>query len=420
MALRQSLFFNALYAGLLLFGLTLPISKSAGNVILFLVYIVVAAGVLLDKDIRDTIVSSMGQPLTLAFFLYFLVAFIGVFYTENYSDGFHISNKFLSLPAVYLMAAVLIQTIRDEEKRHEYAENILFAFLAGLIVLNGIGLMTYFGIIGHKKFVLPLSPLNVHHIWFSNLNALGMYAAVSLSLFSRRGKSMHAKWLLMVYLLLAASCVILSTSRAAWLGILMTSGIVAVLSFRREAMQNKKRVVIALAVVAVACVALYTFVPIVQERIGLIGSDIVSFSAGKGDATSLGARFLMWKAALKMFLANPLAGVGTGDYGSMMASYIKAGQFPEFLLDFNQPHNMYLFALATNGLLGLGPLLYLFYRTLGFAIPRLTGDERERLFAFLAAATALHFMIAGFTDSFFNIQILRYGFAFILGVCVRK
>jgi O-antigen ligase len=81
---------------------------------------------------------------------------------------------------------------------------------------------------------------------------------------------------------------------------------------------------------------------------------------------------------------------------------------------------MYLFALATNGLIGLAALLYLFYRTLGFAIPRLTGGERERLFAFLAAATALHFMIAGFTDSFFNIQILRYGFAFILGVCVRN
>ncbi len=41
------------------------------------------------------------------------------------------------------------------------------------------------------------------------------------------------------------------------------------------------------------------------------------------------------------------------------------------------------------------------------------------LLAFLAMATAVHFMIAGFMDSFFNIQILRYSFAFIMGVCIR-
>jgi hypothetical protein len=53
-------------------------------------------------------------------------------------------------------------------------------------------------------------------------------------------------------------------------------------------------------------------------------------------------------------------------------------------------------------------------------VPITRSDGRRNLFAFLAIATAVHFMIAGFLDSFFNIQILRYSFAFIMGVCIRS
>ena len=35
-------------------------------------------------------------------------------------------------------------------------------------------------------------------------------------------------------------------------------------------------------------------------------------------------------------------------------------------------------------------------------------------------ATTVHFMIAGFMDSFFNIQVLRFPFAFIMGVCIHS
>ena len=94
---------------------------------------------------------------------------------------------------------------------------------------------------------------------------------------------------------------------------------------------------------------------------------------------------------------------------------------PKFLLGFNQPHNIYLFSLATNGIVGSGrAALHLLpqpaLRGAGPAHPTAAG----KLFAFLAMATAVHFMIAGFMDSFFNIQVLRYSFAFIMGVCIRS
>jgi O-antigen ligase len=98
----------------------------------------------------------------------------------------------------------------------------------------------------------------------------------------------------------------------------------------------------------------------------------------------------------------------------------KKGRVPKLLMVYNQPHNMYLFTMATNGIVGLSALLYIFYRSLRSTVPVVRSDGGGRLFAFLAAATAVHFMVAGFMDSFFNIQILRYSFAFMLGVCVRS
>jgi O-antigen ligase len=413
-------YYGALAWGLLLFAFTLPLSKSAGNVLLFLIYPAAAVGVLFYKDIRETFLPHIKQPLSIAFLLIFVVSLVGVLFTDNYSDGFQTANKFLSLIAIYFMVSVLIDSLRDRSIKYWSAEALVIVFLIGLMALNVIAVMTYLGIVGHKKFVLPLSPLHVHHIWFSNINALGLYGAAAFLLYSRE-LSKRMKVFFYSSMALAVICVLLSTSRTAWFGILLTSMIMVFLVSK-----DRKVFFISVGAVAAICIAAYLFIPVVHERIHLIGSDISSYSAGQGSTTSLGARFLMWKAAFLMFLSNPLIGVGTGDYVPAMEAYVNSGRFPHFLLELNQPHNIYLFALATNGLPGLLALLYIFYRILKFALPiirmeeRNSGREKERLFAFLAVATTVHFMISGLTDSFFSIQILRYSFAFIMGVCVRQ
>jgi O-antigen ligase len=414
MARYRSRYYFVLAAGLLLFALTLPLSKSAGNVLLSLIFIVGVAGVLLDGDLKEAVFTNIRQPLTPVFFLYFLVAIVGILFTEKYADGFFIAKKFFSLPAIYLIVSVLISSLYGEGKSSQNAEYMLLSFLVGLMILNVIGVVTFLGIIGNRKYATPMFPLNMHHIWFSNINALGLYTAVSFLLFSQWGKAARSRIFLYCCVALGLFCILLSLSRTAWFGIALTSAIMTFLVNK-----NKRIFFITVLLTAAAGVGAYLFIPLVHERIGLMVSDIALFVAGKTE-TSLGMRFLMWKAAMMMFLSNPLAGVGTGDYGPTMAAYIAAGQFPDFLLEFNQPHNMYLFALATNGLVGLAALLYVFYRILVFAVPRMLGHEEERLFTFLAAATAVHFLIAGCMDSFFNIQILRYTFVFIMGVCVRS
>jgi O-antigen ligase len=414
MSSYNSRYFSILLGGLVLFAFSLAISKSACNVLLFLLYPAAVFLAISDRDFKASILSNARQPMTFALALSLLVAIIGAFFTENVSDGFRGSEQALSVLAIYFLFAVLTDSVRDNDSRDRNNDRVLLAFLIGLLVLNIIAILTLLGIVGHKKFILPLSPLHVHHIWFSNINAIGLYTAASFLMFSQRTKSKSVKVFLVVFMLLAIFCILLSLSRTAWFSIVLTSMFMAFLFIK-----NKRIFFISAAATAIVCVAAYAFIPIIHERIGLIGSDIEKFSAGE-EVTSLGRRFLMWKAAIMMFLSNPLIGVGTGGYVPTMKAYITSGQMPEFLLEFNQPHNMYLFALATNGLLGLGGLLYVFYRGLRFALPLVRTDGKEKFFAFVATATIIHFMIAGLTDSFFNIQILRYTFAFVMGVTVRE
>jgi O-antigen ligase len=403
-----------LFGGLLLFSLSLALSKSATNVLMALIYLAVLFLVARDQPFRNAVLRNARQPLLLPLVLYLSAAVFGLLFTEHLVDGLGIVNKIMGLLLVYLMVSGLLDSLDTGETAYGNAEKLLLAFLIGIAALNVIAFMTYLGLVGHKKFVVPLAPLNVHHIWFSNLNAIGLYASAAFLLFSPRGRTTSGKALFSLSMVFAVLCILLSISRTAWFGTLLTALIMTYIL-----LNNRKVFFIIAAAAATTCVLLYQLSPIVHDRINLIASDIVHFSSGE-TATSLGERFLMWKAAIMMFLSNPLIGVGTGDYVPTMNSYIASGKLPQDLAQFNQPHNMYLFALATNGLLGLSALLYIFYRSLKFALPLIRSDGREKLFAFLAAATTVHFMIAGLTDSFFNIQILRYTFAFVMGVCVRN
>jgi O-antigen ligase len=405
---------NLLVGCLLLFSLSIPISKSAVTVTLTLLYLFALYRVVRDREHRKSLPAQLNQPLVLPLALFVAVSALGVFYSEKLSDGLGVLNKIASLFLVYFMTAVVIDSMEDEGRSRGTAEKLLLAFLGGLIVLDLIGLMTYLGIVGHKRFLLPVAPMNVHHIWFANINAVGLYAAVSFLLFGKIRDERRTRALIYIFLPLSVFSILFSTSRTAWAGVLATSIVMAYLFSRK-----KKVFYIMLAVVVFGCLFAYQFSPIVHERVTTAVSDITQYAAGESE-TSLGWRFLMWKASLDMFLSNPVFGIGTGDYVITMERYVGSGAYPASLLQFNQPHNMYLFSLATNGLLGLAALLYLFIRIFSRALPVGEAPTEQQQMSFLASAVAVHYLVAGMTDSLFNIFILRYTFAFLMGVCVRR
>jgi O-antigen ligase len=399
---------------LLFFALFLPLSKSAVTVLVGIAALYLLSLAIAKRDYRPALKHFLDQPLLVPLLLPLAVAAAGLLLTAHLSDGLGIANKLATLPLAYVVVAVLIDAADSGSPGSRTGETALLAFIAGLLVLDSIAVLTYLGVIGQKRFTLPVTPLHVHHIWFANLNAVGIYAALSLLFFGRLKIGRAQRVFLAVFLGFAVLSVLFSTSRTAWLGVLATGIVLSSLLVRK-----KRWLLLGLAVVGAGCLLSYQFNTIVQDRVNEIFSDIALYARGE-TFSSLGDRFVMWKAALDMFLSNPLMGVGTGDYMATMREYVAAGAVPERILGYNQPHNMYLFALATNGLLGLAALLFLFSRVLFLSLPFRDIQPGQMQFRFLAAAVAVHYLVAGMTDSLFNIFLLRYTFAFLMGVCVRR
>ena len=407
---NKAVHYRILFAGLFIFALTLPLSKSISSIILALAYAYLLAVAAYDRNFREAIIRHIRQPLSIPIILFVLIAFSRSLFSKNLMEGMNFVKQVSNLLAVYLIVSVVINT-HDENKRRDVTENLLLFFLAGIAILDLLGFLTYFGVIGNKKHLLPVTPLNMHHIWAGNLNALGLYVSASLLLFSS-SRSMPRRIFASVFPVIGVISVLLSTSRTAWVGILCTAGISLFFLIT-----NRRTYLISSALITMGAIGLYFFSDIIHTRIDQIFKDFSLFLSGV-TATSVGERLLMWKAALKMFFSNPIFGVGPGDYKSTLAGFVAAGEFPGAILKYNQPHSIYLFSLAATGLVGFLSLLFIFYRALQCSGRLLR--EKKRLFGFLALTVSVHFMTAGFTESLLNIHVLTCSFALIAGVSMQR
>jgi O-antigen ligase len=411
---NRSAHYRTLFAGLAFFALTLPVSKSISSVAIGLIYAYCLVIIAFDKNFRETVIRHIKQPLNVPILLFILIALFRSLFSINLPEGMGFVKQTSNLFIVYLMVSLVISSEHDEQERLKDVENLLLFFLAGIFTLDMLGYLAYFGFVGNKKYVLPFSPLNMHHIWAGNLNAIGLYVSSCLLLFSKRYRTLPRSIFVVLFLVICAISVLISTSRTAWLGILVTAAISAYFLFQR-----KRTYFLAALSVMTGCVILYVFNNIIHTRTNQIFIDLSLFFSGV-TTTSIGLRLLMWKAALEMFVSNPLFGVGPGAYKSTIAGFVSSGRFPESILMFNQPHNMYLFTLAISGLAGLSALFFIFYKILSLSKHLLAPLRRERILGFLALSVLIHFMVAGLTESLLNIHVLISTFAFILGVSVHE
>lgn len=407
--------YKLIFAVLLLFGLSLPLSKSLNSILIGLVYIYFLAMAFFYSDFRKGMAGIINQPLTIPIILYVLVSVLGLSISEDLLEGVRRVKTISNLLLIYIMVSTFMDLDQDASGRFKRGEQLLLSLLAGLFIFDLIGFFTYFGIIGNRAYMLPLSPLGVHHIWFANLNAVGLYPAASLLLFSSFRRIPLLKVFIVSFIIIGSISILLSTSRTAWFGLAIVVPLFAFFLFKK-----KKHFLISILFLVGAALLLYLFNFTVHHRIDQIFSDISGFYSDSATVTSVGGRFMMWKASWKMFLSNPLFGVGTGDYITTVNRYVDSGEFPGYLLEFNQPHNIFVFALATNGLLGLTALLFVFYSILKLSKKQVKSNSEERLFGFVALPVAVHFMVAGLADSLLHIHVLLCTFAFVMGICVRR
>ena len=108
-------------------------------------------------------------------------------------------------------------------------------------------------------------------------------------------------------------------------------------------------------------------VPMVNKRINEAPESIARYYANddyrdNSRLGTFGTRMELWKTGWKIFLENPVTGVGVGGFKVMARENSERYQVNEIVHHFKYVHNQYIAALATRGIPGL--ILFLLFLTL--------------------------------------------------------
>jgi O-antigen ligase len=221
----------------------------------------------------------------------------------------------------------------------------------------------------------------------------------------------------------ALFALVMSSTRGAWLAFL--GALFTWLLLSRGISARSKAVGIGATLLIVAGLAV-TNGSVVQERLEQMVDGLDAYHAGTVNS-SVGERIEMWHGAVMMFEAHPLIGVGPGQYQEANQDLIAQGRLSPVIAGHGHPHNEYLAALASGGILGffglllalLGPLVY-FVRHARYRDPRSGArPDAEALRPVIALGGSL-FVVAtaifAFTDAYFYIHYATVYYALMVAI----
>jgi len=208
-------------------------------------------------------------------------------------------------------------------------------------------------------------------ILFGNYATIIAVVSFTLMFFSSKSKWFRLAGL--ISFICAAQAAILSGTRGAYLSIPIAAAVVATLFVIIHA-RSKKQVLLQLVTLfsaGVVAAGLAMSNPTLKPRLDAAQSEIVQYFSGENTQTSIGLRFQMWEASVRMWLKNPVIGSGLGDFSADFQEQIRTGE-SKAAHHFGEAHSLYFEFLGTTGTLGIALLMlsmflfpsYLFFKSL--------------------------------------------------------
>jgi O-antigen ligase len=331
-------------------GFTIPVSTALDSILLGLLVVLW----ILAADNREKWRQIINNPLALLSLGLFGLLVLGLFYGEaDPWDGLRYLSKYKEL----LLIALLIPCFQDERTRRRG----LLAFALALVLTllfsyaTSIGLLPEYFFMPRLKPDLP-HPLNPVTFKLSiTHNILMAIAAFMFAQMARRTSVTGIRILWGVLSMMAVFNVLFMVQGR--IGYLILA--VLWIYFFYDTLKWK-----GLALAAMLGTLLFAGAYLGSDTFHTrITKAANEFSQWRPDqlapvGDSVGLRMEWYKNSLEIIRGNPVFGVGTGGFRQAYAEKIKGtGMLPT-----TNPHNQYLLIATDLGLLGLGFLLYLFYR----------------------------------------------------------
>lgn len=282
-------------------------------------------------------------------FLFVVVAFASLSWAPGVPAAAKELLRWVELATVFALAAWLVRT-------RGQARLVLAVLLLGGLAEGLLGMAQFFLRIGPPSF--EIGRFFRAHGTFGQPNPYGGYLnmvlplALALVIYARRPWVGSAfRGLAFVALIAVSTGLAMSLSRGAWLG--AAAGLVVLLM----AAGRRTLLAVSLGLFAVALVALlgaFELLPAsVVERIGSITRHFGVFDVRdvvlSAENWAIVERMAHWQAAVEMWRASPLLGVGIGQYPVLYPDF----SLPAWQDALGHAHNYYLNVLAEVGTIGL-------------------------------------------------------------------
>ncbi|MDO5090907.1 MAG: O-antigen ligase family protein [Cardiobacteriaceae bacterium] len=254
----------------------------------------------------------------------------------------------------------------------------------------------------------------LHPIQLGNIAMLlAMIAACGLI----ADKNRYARVLLACGVLAGLYTALLSETRGSFFSLLLCLFCLALMHLRR--MQwSRRHMAVALALLAAVAVFALSGGEIIAKRLADIRQDLLLYEQGHS-ATSIGARFELWRFAWAEGLRYPLFGAGTTQMLADKALWFADHPARAFIATLGHLHNEFLDAFARRGSVGLAAVILLFALPLCFYLRRTPRARDQEALACQLAATSHTLLYIGFSLTQAAIYIHSSGFMFLaIPLCV--
>jgi O-antigen ligase len=306
---------------------------------------------------------------------------IGLLYTNDLDAGLYYARK--THYWIYAFVVASITSGRNSDK-------IMNAFLAGLALTAVVYIFQSEGFVPIRRYRIGGS---INPITYSLLLVFGL---LQMSYLINNTKQKRRRLILVLLVVLLFYTVSIVPGRAGYLALLLLSPLFAYKLLGQ-------RHILKVALIMVLIVVSLFLSPTVRKEINEGRNDINEYKLGKINS-SIGLRFHMWEGAARIFLENPLIGIGTGGYKSEMEKFEK----PSIKgMVFGHPHNSFLFVASSYGVAGLAVFFWFLSALLK------TGWRRRASFAgFSLIAFVLIVIVGSLTDT----QIIESHTAIMLSI----
>lgn len=313
------------------------------------------------------------QPWVAPILVFAALHWIGLLYTNDFEAGLKFASK-----THYWLFAFAIASIPF----YKYSPKALLnSFLAGLSLAAAIHIAIYTGVIPASQryaasFINPITYI-----------LLLTFGILLLSFYFGKANGLKSRILYGAGMLLYLASISLfagAPGRTALLSLVISTPLAA---YNLLGQRSFTKV---LAATILAMAALF-FTPVVQSSLNDTASQVKSYYSGSPD-TSMGLRLHMWSGAVRIFMDNPVIGIGTGSYQLAMTEHANPALAPE--LSFNQPHNSFLYMAVSFGAVGALSIFWIFLQFI-----RAGWRHMEHLPGFSILAFGLIVAVASLTDT---------------------